>query len=243
MIGQQRLLAIIPARGGSKRLPRKNILDLSGKPLIAWTIEAALNSKYIDRIVVSTDDQEIANISRKYGAEVPFLRPKSLATDDASSIDTVINVLGEVEIINQHYEYIVLLQPTSPLRTEIDIDKAIELLEKKSADSVISVCEVDHPPQWNNTLPDDGNMQLFFREDNANNRSQDFDIYYRLNGAIYIVKIERLLKEESLFLKTNTFAYCMDAYSSVDIDKEEDLMVAKCFVKNLLTNRNSRSKQ
>ena len=130
MIGQQRLLAIIPARGGSKRLPRKNILDLSGKPLIAWTIEAALNSKYIDRIVVSTDDQEIANISIKHGAEVPFLRPKSLATDDASSIDTVINVLGEIEIIDQHYEYIVLLQPTSPLRTEIDIDKAIELLEK-----------------------------------------------------------------------------------------------------------------
>ena len=162
MIGQQRLLAIIPARGGSKRLPRKNILDLAGKPLIAWTIEAALNSKYIDRIVVSTDDQEIANISIKYGAEVPFLRPKSLATDDASSIDTVINVLGEVEIINQHYEYIVLLQPTSPLRTEIDIDKAIELLEKKSADSVISVCEVDHPSHWINTLPDDGNMQLFF---------------------------------------------------------------------------------
>ena len=108
---------------------------------------------------------------------------------------------------------------------------------------MISVCEVDHPPHWNNTLPDDGNMQLFFRKDNANKRSQDFDIYYRLNGAIYIVKIGRLLKEESLFLKTNTFAYCMDAYSSVDIDKEEDLMVAKCFVKNLLTIKNSRSKQ
>ena len=243
MIGQQRLLAIIPARGGSKRLPGKNIMDLAGKPLIAWTIEAALNSKYIDRIVVSTDDQEIANISIKYGAEVPFLRPKSLATDDTSSIDTVINVLGEIEKIDQHYEYIVLLQPTSPLRTEIDIDKAIELLEKKSADSVISVCKVDHPLHWTNTLPDDGNMQLFFREDNANKRSQDFDKYYRLNGAIYIVKIGRLLKEESLFLKTNTFAYCMDAYSSVDIDKEEDLMVAKCFVKNLLTIKNSRSKQ
>ena len=243
MIDQQRLLAIIPARGGSERLPRKNILDLAGKPLIAWTIEAALNSKYIDRIVVSTDDQEIADISIKYGAEVPFLRPKSLATDDSPSIDTVINVLGEIEIIDQHYDYIVLLQPTSPLRTEIDIDKAIELLEKKSADSVISVCEVDHPPHWNNTLPDDGNMQLFFREDNANKRSQDFDIYYRLNGAIYIVKIGRLLKEESLFLKTNTFAYCMDAYSSVDIDKEEDLLVAKCFAKNFLTIKNSRSKQ
>ena len=94
-----------------------------------------------------------------------------------------------------------------------------------------------------NTLPDDGNMQLFFREDNANNRSQDFDIYYRLNGAIYIVKIERLLKEESLFLKTNTFAYCMDTSSSVDIDKEEDLLVAKCFAKNFLTIKNSRSNQ
>ena len=131
MIGQQRLLAIIPARGGSKRLPGKNIMDLAGKPLIAWTIEAALNSKYIDRVVVSTDDQEISNVSIKYGVEVPFLRPKSLATDDASSIDTIINVLGEIKIIDQHYEYIVLLQPTSPLRTEIDIDKAIELLEKK----------------------------------------------------------------------------------------------------------------
>jgi len=242
VIGHQRLLAIIPARGESKRLPRKNILNLAGKPLIAWTIEAALNSKYIDRIVVSTDDQEIANISIEYGAEVPFLRPKSLATDDSPSIDTVINVLGEIDIIGQHYDYIVLLQPTSPLRTEIDIDKAIELLEKKSADSVISVCEVDHPPHWNNTLPDDGNMQLFFQKDNAKKRSQDFDVYYRLNGAIYIVKIERLLKEKSLFLNTNTFAYCMDAHNSVDIDKEEDFLVAKCFAKNFLTIQNSKSK-
>ena len=235
MIRTKKIWAIIPARSGSKRLHKKNTHKFHNKPLISWTIKSALNSKYIDRIVVSTDDQEISNISIKYGAEVPFLRPKSLATDDASSIDTIINVLGEVEIINQHYEYILLLQPTSPLRTEIDIDKAIELLEKKSADSVISVCEVDHPPHWNNTLPDDGNMQLFFREDNTNKRSQDYDKYYRLNGAIYLVKTERLLKEKSLFLKTNTFAYCMDRYSSVDIDTEEDFLVAKCFAKDFLT--------
>ena len=144
-------------------------------------------------------------------------------------------MLREIEIIDQHYEYIVLLQPTSPLRTEIDIDKAIELLEKKSADSVISVCEMDHPPNWSNTLPDDGNMQLFFREDHSNKRSQDCDIYYRLNGAIYLVKTEKLLKEESLFLKANTFAHCMDRYSSVDIDTEEDFLIAKCFAKDLLT--------
>ena len=129
MIGNKKLLAVIPARGGSKRLPRKNILDLSGKPMISWTIDAALGSKYIDRIVVSTDDQEIAKISKDCGADIPFIRPLELATDYATSIDVVLNLIESLERNNEYYDYIMLLQPTSPLRSTKNINESVELLK------------------------------------------------------------------------------------------------------------------
>ncbi|MBC8555357.1 MAG: acylneuraminate cytidylyltransferase family protein, partial [Candidatus Brocadiales bacterium] len=146
MINNKRILAIIPARGGSKRLPRKNILDLAGKPPIAWSIEAALGSKYIDRVIVSTDDEEIAGISRKYGADVPFMRPNKLATDESSSVDVVLHVINTLKEKGRESEYIMLLQPTSPLRTMENIDEAVELLQSSSSDAVISVCEAEHSP-------------------------------------------------------------------------------------------------
>ena len=215
-------LAIIPARGGSKRLPRKNILDLCGKPLISWSIEAALKSKYISKVVVSSDDEEILNISSNFGADI-IKRPYELANDTATTFDAIKHTIDNLE----KYDYIVLLQPTSPLRNEKHIDEAIELLEEKQADAIVSVCEMDHSPLWSNTLPKDGNMRGFLREEILNKRSQDLEKYYRLNGAIYICKTDKLLENKSFFLKDNIFAYIMDRKSSIDIDEEIDFLFAE----------------
>ena len=218
-------LAIIPARGGSKRLPRKNILDLCGKPLISWSIEAALKSKYISKVVVSSDDEEILNISSNFGADI-IKRPYELANDTATTFDTVKHTIDNFE----NYDYIVLLQPTSPLRNVKHIDEAIELLEEKQADAIVSVCEMDHSPLWSNTLPKDGNMKNFLRDEVLNKRSQDLEKYYRLNGAVYICKTDKLLENKSFFLKDNIFAYIMDRKSSIDIDEEIDFLFAEIVI-------------
>lgn len=215
-------LAIIPARGGSKRLPRKNVLDLCGKPLIVWTIEATLKSKYIDKVVVSSDDDEILEISKKFGAET-IKRPDELASDTATTFDAIKYTIDNLE----KYDYIVLLQPTSPFRDEKHIDEAIELLENKNADAVVSVCEMEHSPLWSNTLPQDGKMNNFLKDEVLNKRSQDLEKYYRLNGAIYICKTDKLLEQKSFFIKDNIFAYVMNRESSIDIDEEIDFNMAE----------------
>lgn len=219
-------LAIIPARGGSKRLPRKNVLDLAGKPLIAWSIEAGLTSKYVDKTIVTSDDDEILGIAKKLGVD-DIKRPDELASDTATTFDAIKHTIDNVK----QYDYIVLLQPTSPLRNEKHIDKAIELLESKNADALISVCEMDHSPLWSNILPQDGNMSNFLRGEVLNKRSQDLEKYYRINGAIYICKTERLLEEKSFFLKNNIFAYKMDRRSSIDIDEEVDFEIAVAMIR------------
>ena len=218
-------LAIIPARGGSKRLPRKNILDLCGKPLISWSIEAALKSKYISKVVVSSDDEEILNISSNFGADI-IKRPYELANDTATTFDAIKHTINNLE----KYDYIVLLQPTSPLRNEKHIDEAIELLEEKQVDAIVSVCEMDHSPLWSNTLPKDGNMKNFLRDEVLNKRSQDLEKYYRVNGAVYICKTDKLLENKSFFLKDNIFAYIMDRKSSIDIDEEIDFLFAEIVI-------------
>lgn len=228
MHNNKSFLGIIPARGGSKRLPRKNILDLAGKPLIVWTIEASLKSRYIDKTIVTSDDDEILAISEKYGASV-IKRPQELASDTATTFDAIKHTIDNME----KYDYIVLLQPTSPLRNEKHIDEAIELLEEKNADAVISVCEMEHSPLWSNTLPEDNNMSNFLRDDIKNKRSQDLPTYYRLNGAIYICNINRMIKEKTMFLKDNIYAYKMDRKSSVDIDEEIDFKLAEIKFSNL----------
>ena len=220
-------LAVIPARGGSKRLPRKNLLDLCGKPLIAWSIEAGIKSKYLDAIVLSSDDSEILKIGEDYKIQT-IKRPQKLASDIASSVDVVKHVIKNLE----SYEYIVLLQPTSPLRDSSHIDEAIELLENKNADAIISVCEMDHSPLWSNTLNENLCMQDFLNKDVLHKRSQDLDKYYRLNGAIYICKTKKFLEESSFFLKKNIYAYVMDVQNSVDIDKRIDLESARLYMTN-----------
>ena len=215
-------LAIIPARGGSKRLPGKNILPLNGKPLIAWSIEAAKKSNAIDRIIVSSDDDKILDIAQKFGADA-IKRPANLANDTASTVDVL---LYTIENLEKKYDFIILLQPTSPLRTEKHIEQAIELLLQKKADAVVSVTEVDHSPLWANTLPEDDNMGNFLRTEVLGKRSQDLEKYYRINGAIYIIKTDALLKEKSLFLKKNIYAYKMDRSASIDIDEKIDFEIA-----------------
>jgi CMP-N,N'-diacetyllegionaminic acid synthase len=214
-------LAIIPARGGSKRLARKNVLDLCGKPLIAYSIEAGLKSKYIDKVIVTSDDEEILSISKRYGADI-IVRPDELSNDTATTFDAIKHT---IENINK-YDYIVLLQPTSPLRSEKHLDEAIEFLQQKNAEAVVSVCETEHSPLWCNTLPEDGSMNSFLKEEILNKRSQDLNKYFRLNGAIYISKTDKLLKNKGFFLKENIFAYKMDKKNSIDIDDEFDFKLA-----------------
>ena len=215
-------LAIIPARGGSKRLPRKNLLDLCGKPLIAWSIEAALKSKYISKVIISSDDEEILNIAKEYKADF-IKRPDELASDTATTFDALKHTLENVG----KYDYVVLLQPTSPLRSEKHIDEAIELLKEKNADAIISVCEMEHSPLWSNTLDENLDMSNFLRDEVLNKRSQDLPKYYRLNGAIYICKTDKLLENKGFFLKENIYAYKMNKKHSVDIDEEIDFIIAR----------------
>lgn len=225
MLNNKTFLAVILARGKSKRLPRKNILDLSDKPLIAWSIEAGLKSKYIDKLVVSSDDEEILEISNKFGSDT-LKRPDKLAGDTSTSLDAIKHSIT----IFQRYDYVMLLQPTSPLRNDKHIDEAIELLEQKDADAVISVCEMSHSPLWCSTLDDSLSMTGFLKDEVLNKQSQDLEKFYRLNGAIYLCNTEKLLKENSFFLKDNIFAYVMDKKSSIDIDEQIDFELASLYM-------------
>ncbi|MDX9742192.1 MAG: acylneuraminate cytidylyltransferase family protein [Arcobacteraceae bacterium] len=222
MIGTKKFIAIIPARAGSKRLKDKNILNLSGKPLLAWSIEAGLKSKYIDKVIVSSEDEKILEIACDYDAQI-IKRPYYLASDTATTFDTLKHTLENIE----SYDYIVLLQPTSPLREAKHIDEAIELLQKNNADAIISVCKSDHSPLWSNTLPENKSMKNFLQNEIKNRRSQDLESYYKLNGAIYICNIKKLLEEETLFLQENIFAFIMDKKSSIDIDDIIDFKLAE----------------
>jgi len=219
-------LAFIPARGGSKRLPNKNILPLAGKPLVAWTIEAAKGSKYIDDIILSTDDDKILHIGKDYGIKI-VKRPDFLSTDGAKTEDVILYHLQSFQKIP---EFIVLLQPTSPLRKSRHIDEAIDLLKNKKADAVISVSEVDHPVEWCNIIPEDKNLKNFINKEIFGKRSQDMTKRYRLNGAIYIIKTMKLIEKKTFFIDDNIYAYIMDKLSSVDIDDEFDFKFAESLI-------------
>ena len=231
MNNEKTILAIIPARGGSKRLPGKNILPLAGKPMINWSIEAAKNVPSIARVMVSTDCETIANTAKAAGGEVPFLRPASLSSDTSSSVDVVRHTLEYFEGIGECFDYVLLLQPTSPLRSAADIQGALDLLNVKGADSVISVCECEHSPLWSNTLDDSLSLENFIPKNVKNMRSQDLPQYYRLNGAIYLTKVEQFL-QEGVLMSGNSVAYKMDSHSSVDIDTKLDFIIAETILRD-----------
>ncbi|MEG1300040.1 MAG: acylneuraminate cytidylyltransferase family protein [Erysipelotrichaceae bacterium] len=212
-------IAIILARSGSKGLPNKNIKKLDNKPLIAYTIEAAVKSNCFDVIMVSTDSSDYAIIAKQYGAEVPFLRSNENSNDDANSWDAVKEVLNFYACQNDQFETVALLQPTSPLRDYKDIINAYEIMKINDSDAVTSVCEEDHNPQWANTLPSDNSMTEFIHS-SSNNARQNIPIYYRLNGAIYIRKI--IYNDEIQIINNKHFAYIMSRYNSIDIDTQFD---------------------
>jgi len=226
---KRNILAIIPARGGSKGIPRKNIRLLCGKPLIAYTIEAALNSKLINRVFVSTEDEEITKVSKKYGAEV-ISRPTELAQDDTPSFPVFQHAIRHLEEVKDyHPEIIVVLQPTSPLRIVEDIDRAIEGFMESKYDSIVSVCEVEHPPQWMYTLA--GNRLKPLIKDGENViRRQDAPKVYRLNGAVHVTSRDIMMKKNRVLGK-DTGAYIMPLERSIDIDTELDFKLAELLMR------------
>ncbi len=226
-------IAIIPARGKSKGIPRKNIKFLGGKPLIAWTIDAALKSQSIKRVIVSTEDEEIADIAKKYGAEVPFLRPIELSEDDTPTLPVLQDLISKINIRN--VDNIITLQPTSPFRTTEHLNEAINIFESNiSADSLVSCIEVPHnfTPGSIMKLSDEGFLQNYYENsfETQNFRRQDKPIFYARNGAaIYITKINMLQKA---IVCGNIIPYFMDRFSSIDIDNDDDFIFAEYLIKS-----------
>ena len=222
-------IAIIPARSGSKGLKDKNILPLNGKPLLSYSVECANRSGMFDKVFVSTDSQKYAKIAEQYGADASFLRSKETSSDNADSWSVVREVLTRLRERGEIYDEIMLLQPTSPLRTEHDIVNAIEVMQEKDANAVISLTEADHSPLWCNTLPANGSMENFDNEQYENVPRQQLPVYYRYNGAIYLLKKEELYKQK--MFKSGCYAYIMPRERSVDIDTEFDFKVAELYLK------------
>lgn len=223
MYKHKSFLAVIPARGGSKGIPGKNIINVNNKPLIQYTIEAAKSSKYIDRIIVSTDDEEIAKVSIDCGAEVPFLRPENLASDTANTIDVLIHALEELCRDGASYDYIVLLQPTQPLRTSNHIDNAIEMIVMENEESLVSITEVSEHPVLFRTLQQNKRLENLLKT-SSTIRRQEFPKYYKVNGAIYINKINQNFNLNTS-LNDNKLGFIMDKESDIDIDEPFDLEV------------------
>lgn len=225
-------IAIITARSGSKGLKDKNIKLLNGKPLLVYSVETALQSNMFVRVMVSTDSYEYASLAKSYGAEVPFLRSKDTSGDKSGSWEAVHEVLDKYLELGEKYDTICLLQPTSPLRTSSDIISAYDFLNKTDADAITSVCLCDHPKEYMIELPSDKSLEKY--RQNCNNKPrQQLPICYRLNGAIYIRRIE--YKNDTVYLlNSREYAYIMDRINSVDIDSIEDFMYAEYLLKHYM---------
>ncbi|NMB82155.1 MAG: acylneuraminate cytidylyltransferase family protein [Ignavibacteria bacterium] len=238
MIYDKKVLGIIPARGGSKGVPRKNIRPLCGKPLIAYTIEPALNSIYLDRLIVSTDDEEIADISWKHGASVPFMRPADLANDTAKAIGVVQHALKTMEEIDGvEYPVVVYLEPPAPMKITEDIDTAIKMFYDHKPDSVVSVNEANqfHPILMKKIV--DGKLEPIWKPEPEGMPRQFYEPKaYMRNGAVYVVKRENILKGK--FYGDNIVAYVMPLERSVCIDDLNDWYVAEAWMNNLKVKKN-----
>lgn len=218
---KKKILALIPARGGSKRLPHKNIKDFCGKPLVSWTIEQAFSSRFIDKVVVSTDDEEIASVASNYGAEIPFLRSEELSSDDSPIIDTIIQSIDWFKKRNESFDILILLQPTSPLRSFNDIDKCIEIYLNEKPSSIISVSE------------EKKHLSMFFKIDNGylesllnDFRFKDLPNIFTPNGAIFVSSVNNICESKS-FYKGNILPYIMPSERSIDIDYEFDFKLSE----------------
>lgn len=222
MSGHPRILAVIPARGGSKGLPGKNIRLLAGKPLIAWTIEAAARSRRLTRTVISTDDPGIAEVARKWDGDVPFLRPAEIATDTASSEDVLFHAL---DASGEDFDWVCLLQPTSPLRTGLDIDGCIDACLEAEADCAFSVCVPPKSPYIMFWLDGGGRMAPLLPQP-PSLRRQDLPAVYVPNGAIYVARVGWLRQSRRL-VAGGAVGFVMPESRSVDIDYDTDFMIAE----------------
>ncbi len=225
------MIAIIPARGGSKGLPGKNIKPMNGKPLIAYTIEAAIKSKNIDRVIISTDDEEIAEVSRQFGGEIPFMRPAKLATDTASSIDVFKYTLERLEKDEDiKIDDFIVLQPTSPLRTAKHIDEAIDMFYEKKANAVVGYCREAHPIFWHKYIGDNGKVSNIFTGDYYGKNRQEIRTTYYPNGALFVFNREYIFNNDDY--SVDCYPYIMDRIFSIDIDTIDDFRYAE-FIINL----------
>ncbi|ADL42230.1 acylneuraminate cytidylyltransferase [Caldicellulosiruptor obsidiansis OB47] len=225
-------LGVIPARGGSKGIPRKNIINVCGKPLIQYTIEEALKSNFLDKVIVSTEDEEIAKISRECGAEVPFLRPKELAEDTTKTIEVLIHAVNEMKKQGYTYDYVVLLQPTQPLRRYWHIDEAIAMIVDRNEESLVSVSEVREHPLLMRKIDENGKVINLFG-DNSDLRRQEFPKIYKVNGAIYINKINENFNAK-VSPNDNKLAYIMDRKYDIDIDEPIDVEIFKLMLERII---------
>lgn len=220
-----KVLAVIPARGGSKGLPGKNIKPLNDKPLIAWSIESANASKLINKTIVSTDDSKIIDVAKKFGANIPFVRPEELSSDTATTKDVLIHALNELKNLDETYDYLVLLQPTTPFRKAGDIDKMIQIAQQSNSDMVVSVKETSSNPYYV-LFEEDENGFLQKSKPSSFTRRQDCPTVYEYNGSIYVIKVSALMAKDSLSFD-KTIKYLMDEFHSVDIDSQFDLDFAE----------------
>lgn len=224
-------IAIIPARSGSKGLPDKNILELNGKPLISYTIKAALESNRFSEVMVSTDSEKYAKIAKVYGANVPFLRSDEMSNDSASSWDTVREVLNGYKELGKAFDYVALLQPTSPLRDAEDIDLLFNVFEEKNANNAVTVTEVDHPVQWCFELGENNLMDKMSASPYSYMRRQELKPYYRENGAIYLVDAYKIMNPSYNFYADECVASIMPREKSIDIDSKIDFVIANEYMK------------
>lgn len=229
-----RILFVITARGGSKGVPRKNIIELGKLPLLAYKIISAKKCKYDNRIIVSTDDEEIADVARKYGAEVPFMRPDYLASDTANSMDVVEHAMKWIENNDSNkYDYICLLEPSSPFLSGIDLNTAIDLIISKQSDTLLGMKEVEVSRKFIHTLDSNNGLSLFYDEikNMSKVRRQDQQKEYTMNGCIYLAKWDYFIKKH-LFHSENSVPYIMPSEKSVEIDSMLDLEFARFIVNN-----------
>jgi CMP-N,N'-diacetyllegionaminic acid synthase len=231
------VLYLLLARGGSKGVPRKNLALAGGQPLIAWSLLAAKGAHHHGRVLVSTDSQEVASVAREFGAETPFMRPSHLASDTATSLDAAVNCLGWLKE-NEHYEpdFLVLLQPSSPLRTSLDINLAMEVALEKNAKAVVSVAASGCHPYWMKALNDQGQLVNWALTAPAIVRRQDLPMVYWLNGAVYVIK-PQVLMDEKTWYPDPTYPYVMPPHRSLDVDTPWDLHMVDLILRDQQENR------
>ena len=222
MIEGKKVIGIIPARGGSKSVPKKNIRPLSGTPLIGWTIKEANKSKYIDKLILSSDDLEIISVAKKYGLEVPFLRPSGLAEDNTTQMEVILHALEQCP----RFDIVVALQPTSPMRNVEDIDGVIRKMIDSDAPACVSVTLPDKSPYWMFEIDQSERLSPLFPDKPIATNRQELPIVYALNGAVYVADVKWLLESRS-FICPKTLGYVMPRLRSIDIDDEDDFFFAE----------------